>query len=290
MRTIFLLLIFTLTHFWRLETGSWKLKINHFNFCACGAAQNYEWNLSDGNFRPNKLQNNSTVLSSLQKGAKPAENRSQKLIANSQQLVRQDLQRILADRRFSYPDYWAGWRRFIAKWRSWLARFQPRRRILKATWFDRLVKQIGLGLVLVTPFVLLYLARHYLTGENRLKATTANRTTPDADLTILLGQARQAAGRDDYRNAVRCLYLAALLQLRADGALPKSGNSGATDHENLRLLQKKLGAATPGFQAFNRLVRIFQEKWYGLKSCGPTDYQTAAQLFATIASITKSEG
>jgi hypothetical protein len=222
-------------------------------------------------------------------GAKPAENRSQQPIANRQQLIRQDLQRILADRRFNYPDYWARWRRFIAKWRSWLARWQPRRRVFKATWFARLVNQIGLGLVLVTSLILLYFGRHYLTKENRLKATTANRTTPDADPATLLGQAHEAAERDDYRNAVRCLYLAALLQLRADGVLPKNGVSGATDYENLRLLQKKLGAATPGFQAFSRLVRIFQEKWYGLKNCGPTDYQTAAQLFALITSI-KSEG
>jgi hypothetical protein len=196
--------------------------------------------------------------------------------------LRQDLQQILADQRFNYPDYWAWWQRLAAKWSRWLARLQPRRHELKAAWFEQLIKRIGLGLVILLPLVLLYFARQFLAWENRLKATAANRADPDAALTALVGHARRAAEQDDYRNAIRYFYLAVLLQLRASGRLPAGNNSCYSDHENLRLLRKKLGGTAPEFQAFNRLVLTFQEKWYGLKSCDRTDCQTAGQLFKII--------
>jgi hypothetical protein len=197
--------------------------------------------------------------------------------------LRQDLKQVLTDRRFRYRDHWAWLNRLIAKWARWLAQHRPRRHELKTAWFDQLVKRIGLGLVILLPLVLLGCSRRFLARETRLKATAANPTSHHAGLAALLEQARRATEQADYRNAIRCFYLAALMQLRVSGNLPDSSTGSSSDHENLRLLRKKLGGAAPEFQAFSRLVQTFQEKWYGLKSCDRTDCQTAGQLFETIA-------
>lgn len=199
--------------------------------------------------------------------------------------LRQELNQILADQRFTYPDYFAGVRRFFRNLLHWLDRLKVPKLPLKPSWPDELVNRFGLGLVILLPPGLLWLARRWLARETRLEASVPPVAASSANLHEALTPARAAAGAGEYRPAIRLLYLAALSYLRSIGKLPEG--TRYSDKENLRTLRGKFGAEHSVYQAFDQLVGLFQEKWYGLKTCNAADYDRAVRLYETLATAAK---
>lgn len=197
--------------------------------------------------------------------------------------LRQDLNRILADHRFSYPNYFGGVKRAFNKFLHWLASaLKPKKSkyTIDATGFDRAFKQFGLGLALLLPIGLIFLARRVIHWERRIKPDSPPGVASGLDLPDSFNQAKIAATQGEYRNAVRFLYLASLTQLRGSGILPEGIRY--TDKENLYTLRRKFGMESREYQSFEQLIHLFREKWYGWKICTESDYQNAFQLYETL--------
>ena len=86
-----------------------------------------------------------------------------------------------------------------------------------------------------------------------------------------MAEARAAAG--DWRDAVHCLYWAAIVRLEARRAWRH--NPARTPREYVRLL--KPGSPQQG--ALRGLTQIFERVWYGLRDADGDDYRRARSLF-----------
>ena len=91
---------------------------------------------------------------------------------------------------------------------------------------------------------------------------------------VALAHAETAVASNDFRSAIRYLYLSAVLHLQEQGILPY--DKSLTNREYLQqsqvnnILQTKLGSA----------VMVFDEVWYGHKPCGSdtvTNYRKLLQ-------------
>lgn len=198
--------------------------------------------------------------------------------------LRHDLNQILADHRFSYPDYFSGMKRNFTRFLHWLnSMLKPKKSkyTIDATSFDRAFKQLGLGLALLLPLGLIFLARRFIQWERRIKPDSPTDSISGPDLPDSFTQAKIAATQGEYRNAVRFLYLASLTQLRGNGILPEG--TRYTDKENLQTLRRKFGIESIEYQSFECLIHLFREKWYGWKICTESDYQNAFQYYETLS-------
>jgi len=81
------------------------------------------------------------------------------------------------------------------------------------------------------------------------------------------------AAQQEWREAVHCLYWAAIVKLEARRAWRH--NPARTPREYVRLL--KPGSAQQG--ALRGLTQIFERVWYGLREAGGDDYERARGLF-----------
>jgi len=81
------------------------------------------------------------------------------------------------------------------------------------------------------------------------------------------------AAQQEWREAVHCLYWAAIVKLEARRAWRH--NPARTPREYVRLL--KPGSAQQG--ALRGLTQIFERVWYGLREAGGDDYEHARGLF-----------
>jgi len=85
-------------------------------------------------------------------------------------------------------------------------------------------------------------------------------------------RAREEAARQQWREAVHCLYWAAIVML--EGRRLWRQNRARTPREYLVLLE----AGSPKQTALGGLTRIFERIWYGLRPARKTDYEQAKSL------------
>ncbi len=140
----------------------------------------------------------------------------------------------------------------------------------------------GLAVAALVLALVLYL-RNRDTGETNQAPTTEALPSPDAagpeldevSPTELWRRAERLAGQGDYLQAVRYLYLAVLTHLhRADLIRYEKTR---TNGEYLRQLgsgEEHGGLVKP----FRRLTRLFEQKWYGERTCAADDYDSCLAL------------
>jgi hypothetical protein len=197
--------------------------------------------------------------------------------------VRRQLESILTDSRFNYPDHFGELRRLVRRLQQWWSKlFQPRRPGT-AGWLDRFLEIFGLALVIGSPLLILILLRRFFLRDPRIKSAAAPQQDEfPADWQSVGETARQSAARGDFRTAIRQFYLASLFRLRSTGSLPEGVRY--SDKENLRTLGKKVGFDSPVYHSFAAMVRLFREKWYGFNGCDASDSREANRIFETISS------
>jgi hypothetical protein len=193
--------------------------------------------------------------------------------------LRTQIREILAAPEFNYEPWWG--QEWLEKLSDLLRRILPTGGAMELFGLpiETLLKWIGLLLLPFLPFLLFRLGKNYFIGEpwkrEGKKAPQAKETWQG-----LKRKAEEAAGRGEFLFALRFLYLAALEFFRARHLLT-SGKSG-TDRVHLKELAFSLGERNRGYLAFQQLVGLFQEKWYGLRECRPGDYRRAEELLAEI--------
>lgn len=140
-------------------------------------------------------------------------------------------------------------------------------------------KWVGLLLLPFLPFLFFRYGKKLFTSTMRKKEKRQENKTP-ISWKSWIKKAREQAAKQDFAAALRSLYLAAL-EFFIQNDLLTAGKCG-TDRVNLDELSAVLGAENRSYLAFNQLVEMFQERWYGLQECRPADYRRAAELWAVI--------
>jgi Domain of unknown function (DUF4129) len=85
-------------------------------------------------------------------------------------------------------------------------------------------------------------------------------------------QAAEQAARQDWREAVHCLYWASIVML--EGRRFWTPNRSRTPREYVRLLE----AGSPRWTLLRSQTQGFERIWYGLLPAQPNDYESALQL------------
>jgi Domain of unknown function (DUF4129) len=91
-----------------------------------------------------------------------------------------------------------------------------------------------------------------------------------------LREAREAAGRGDYRTAIHAAYWAAIVRMEELKALPE--DRARTPRESLKLIDRGSVAYAPLLQ----LTRRFELVWYGYRAATAADWADAAQQLETL--------
>lgn len=213
--------------------------------------------------------------------------------------LKQQIRQIITDRRFSYPDplgWWAKiWDKIFGpfwdkigkkvadlfhKLIKWLMKFKNPSLSRSKDPLSRIVEYIGFACLILLPFLLVYYLPRMFRKEHHPKAVRTETELVSPKPFRLLEQAALLSARGELREAIRTLYLAVLEDYKIRGVLPNG--KVLSDKENLMLLRRYYGSDHPAYRAFDQIIRIFREKWYGLRNCQPLDYDNALRLSKTI--------
>lgn len=141
-----------------------------------------------------------------------------------------------------------------------------------------LIAAVALSLLVAAAFLALvfWMVRRYrpsLEKEGRLPVELADRPTPRS----ALERSRKEAGRGGYKEAIRYLLLAVLLQLGEEGAL--DFRLSRTNGELLRQLRER---ELPAYPLAAELVSLYEKLWYGRFICRREDYEHGLRLYARL--------
>jgi hypothetical protein len=115
-----------------------------------------------------------------------------------------------------------------------------------------------------------------------LGAGAAKASGWDKEATDWADLAEACAARQEWREAVHCVYWAAIVRLEARRAWRH--NPTRTPREYVRLL--KPGSTQQG--ALRGLTQIFERVWYGLREAEAEDYARARGLFEGLSAGTSA--
>jgi Domain of unknown function (DUF4129) len=93
----------------------------------------------------------------------------------------------------------------------------------------------------------------------------------------LLMEAEKKALKDDFRGALRDMYLSILLEM--DNRQWIAYEAAKTNSEYLREISQKAADLEEPFRA---MMNLFEYKWYGLEACAREDFQKGRELYATL--------
>lgn len=221
---------------------------------------------------------------------------SSSLSRNESRVIRQNLEQILSQPQFQYTDQlgwfekpfqWlkTNWDKLWNKVADWLQKlfhyFASHKQVNgRDFWLMTALNWLGVGLVALMPIWLICNWNRLFVHNQRHRQQ--NRSQPSVIFTpeYYLKCATQQADADQYREALRYIYLANLERLKNNGYLIEGYCQ--SDQDNLKRLQAVWGSAHPIVNDFRQLILLFREKWYGFQNCRPEDYQLACDLFARI--------
>lgn len=184
---------------------------------------------------------------------------------------------ILDSPEFNNVQQFSWWDRLKAKVQLWLERM-----------FAGVSNWSGVGEMLMTileiVFVggaavgLVFLLRRNLARQRLAIAAHAvpSTTAWGRESSDWAAQAEESARRGDFRDAVHCLYWAAIVML--EGRRAWRHNPTRTPREYVRLLQP--GSAQQG--ALRKLTQMFERLWYGLRDANRSDYEQARSLYENL--------
>jgi hypothetical protein len=187
---------------------------------------------------------------------------------------------VLALPEFQRKDTTTWWDRVTGFFGAWLAKMLGgiARAGAAAPWLGTVVIWtlcIGAAAGLVF-FVLRNLQRQRL--RISLAGAAIAKTAWDREATAWAIQAEEFAGREEWRDAVHCLYWAAIVSLESRRAWRH--NPTRTPREYLRLL--KPGSAQQ--RNLRGLTKILERVWYGLREGGAEEYAEARGMYEALAS------
>jgi Domain of unknown function (DUF4129) len=161
------------------------------------------------------------------------------------------------------------------KIRSWIDRklekiFGPIRR--KAV--GNLVAWIAIGLAAA---LLLFWTVRFLLHTGRSSEMDLSGAAPVGhDWRRWLREAREAAGRGDFRAAIHAAYWTAIVRMEETNSLPE--DRSRTPRESLKLV----GSGSAAYAPLAQLTRRFELVWYGYRAATATDWDDAAQQLETL--------
>lgn len=187
---------------------------------------------------------------------------------------------ILARPEFQYKDEETWWDRAKARFWGWVFKVFAGLALVGAAapWLAPFL--IWTCCILVVVGVLIFLLRTF--NRQRMRISMAGEplanTHWDREATdwARLAEAHAAAG--EWRDAVHCLYWAAIVSLESRRAWRH--NPTRTPREYVRLLQP----GSPQQHGLRGLTRIFERVWYGLRDARPEEYTEARGLYESLAS------
>lgn len=197
-------------------------------------------------------------------------NNQNQALAHDTRVLRHNIRVILADPRFNYPDHWGPLKKLWLTIREWLAKLKLSKKPVDNLILQKVLRWVGLGCLAVLPVVLIYFLPKMFVHSGGVKSLPNKKFTKKVRSEDLKIQAGILAEKGQFREAVRLLYLAGLEHLKMNGILPDGIR--LTDKANLNIISRTFGPENSGYQAFRELVLVFQEKWYGLRSCQAEDY------------------
>jgi hypothetical protein len=194
-----------------------------------------------------------------------------------------ELDKILAGSEYAAVHPPSAWDMFRQRLSAWLLR-------LLGKLFGGMARypiggEILFWLIVVAGvgFIALWVFR-FLASRERMEAmpgseiVNASRTWQE-----WIRMAREAAGRNDFREAVHAAYWAGIARLEDAGVVPKDRTK--TPREYLRLVRGVPGELTAGRPMYREplteLTKRLERIWYANRGAGPEDYQqTLRQLEA----------
>lgn len=181
--------------------------------------------------------------------------------------------------RASGPTWWERAKAWMADWikRLFLGVAQVG---VAAPWLGTLLEWISFVAAAVG---LLFLLLRNITRQRlrvALGDATLQRSAWDRDADDWAVRAEQYAASSEWRDAVHCLYWAAIVSLESRRAWRH--NPARTPREYVLLL--KPGSAQQ--QSLNRLTQIFERIWYGVRDADAAVYAEARAMYERLSSGT----
>jgi hypothetical protein len=183
---------------------------------------------------------------------------------------RNDLNAILSSREFrgqQGPTWFNVLERRIHDWidRQLDKIFGPIRR----SKLGNMVAWIAIGLVGV--LLLFWTLRFLMRAGQNTEMDLSGAAPLGSDWRRWLRQARDAAGRGDFRAAIHAAYWTAIVRMEETKSLPE--DRARTPRESLRMIGRDSSAYAPLAQ----LTRRFELVWYGYRDATAADWDDAAQ-------------
>jgi hypothetical protein len=187
---------------------------------------------------------------------------------------------ILAGAEFQRHEELTWWDRLKAGFFRWLGRMLDglSNTGAGAAWVGTLLEWllfVGAAVGLLV-FLLRAVSRQRLRVS--MEGAAPVKTPWDREATDWAQLAERYARQREWRDAVHCLYWAAIVSLESRRAWRH--NPTRTPREYLRLLKP----GSPQQRGLGRLTRIFERVWYGLREARPEEYSEARQLYESLAS------
>jgi Domain of unknown function (DUF4129) len=137
-------------------------------------------------------------------------------------------------------------------------------------------------IALASLLLLLWAARATIRAGKRPEMDLRGAAALGRDWHHWLREAREAAGRGDYRSAIHAAYWAAVARLEETNSLPE--DRSRTPRESLRLVRKESAEYAP----LSQLTRRFELVWYGYRSATPADWNEAMQQLEILGCLRAS--
>lgn len=162
-----------------------------------------------------------------------------------------------------------------------LERIAPRAASRIVGWV--VISLLALAFAAAMVRVVLYLIRRYARGPDARRQVERVRSTKQArpSLESLIGNAEREASEGRYREAFRCIYLAAILLL--DRARLITYCESATNWEYMRAM--KCEAPPETSEVFTGMTAVFDELIYGQRSVSGDDYCTSVRQFRRLEAM-----
>ncbi|MGE5557749.1 MAG: hypothetical protein ACM3WV_03970 [Bacillota bacterium] len=202
-------------------------------------------------------------------------------IKADQARLREEIRMVLSDSRFHRGNF--QWFKkildFIGKWLGKWMRLMGGSRA-ENEFLGKILKILGIAFLICLPFLLIYFVFRFIQPGKKLGDRKLAEIERQARPEEFMNRAADLAGKSEYREAIRYLYLACLAGLKEQYVLPHGAER--TDRENLKFLRGRWGGDSREYSGFSGLVRLFQEKWYGLMPCELYDYERALSFLDAI--------
>lgn len=148
----------------------------------------------------------------------------------------------------------------------------------------RSIRNIVAWTVVILAGVLLmfWTVRFLMHAGARSVMDLSGATPVNRDWQRWLREARDAAARGDYRDAIHAGYWAAIVRMEETKSLPE--DRSRTPRESLRLIRRESAEYAPLLQ----LTRRFELVWYGYRSATAADWSEAVQQLETLGCLRSS--